>query len=122
MQDKQIKLLLDLINELKIKNSKLFKTQTHCVWPHSTSKGNPRTKEEILAIVEAIKNEGISNFSADELKGIVGESLFLNVPGFDFVLAIPTEYMHLGCLGVVKRCLLLTKHKIILIYVKHTLS
>ena len=38
-------------------------------------------------------------------KGIKGRSLLLDIENFNFVISIPTEYMHLTSLGVVKRLL-----------------
>ena len=42
------------------------------------------------------------------MKGVVGRSLLLSIPNFDLVDAVPTEYLHLVCLGVVKRLIELT--------------
>ena len=43
-----------------------------------------------------------------EKKGIKGRSLLLDIDYFDYILSVTTEYMHLVCLGVVKRLLELT--------------
>lgn len=63
--------------------------------------GEQRTKEKILEIVEQI--EAGSNLSASERKGIKGRSILLNLERFDYVIGLPTEYMHSLALGVVKR-------------------
>lgn len=54
-----------------------------------------------------LKNEG-HYVDPDDLKGFVGKSLLLDIPDFDFIHNVPTEYMHLTCLGAVKRMLVLT--------------
>lgn len=102
-QDEQIQVLNGLIKDLKKQNSKLMKTHAHSVWPQSTSNGRPRTQEEILSIVERLEGSERSQLTADDVKGFVGRSLLLDVPGFPFVTGVTVEYMHLACLGVVKR-------------------
>ena len=88
---------------------KIGKTQrqsTNVVWPANTMNGQLRTKEDTLDIVERIESgEEMSN---NEKKGIKGRSLLLNLDYFDYILSMPTEYMHLVCLGGVKRLLELT--------------
>lgn len=76
------------------------------VWPASTMNGEPRTKENILEIVEKITNG--EALTKDEKKGIVGKSPFLDLDYFDPVRDIPAEYLHCLCLGVVKRMVCLT--------------
>ena len=73
-------------------------------WPASTMEGNLRTKENIQAIVNEIKN----NPNILQSKGIKGESLLLNQPNFDIIEDSPCEYMHSVCLGLVKRTVSLT--------------
>lgn len=102
-QEAQIGLLHDLIKELKRKIADLNKKKSHPVWPESTSNGQPRSKEQILEIVQAIEDQGRAQLSADYLQGIIGRSLLLDIDDFDFIKSVPAEYMHLGCLGVVKR-------------------
>lgn len=60
-----------------------------------------RTRASILTIVEKIENE--ERLSLDESMGIIGRSVLLDVPQFNFVYDVPAEYMHCGCLGVIKR-------------------
>ena len=43
-----------------------------------------------------------------EKKGIKGRSILLDLDYFDYVLSIPTEYMHLVCLGSVERLIEVT--------------
>lgn len=76
---------------------------THIVWPANTRNGEPRTKEKILDIVEQLE-QGIE-LSPEERKGIKGRSLLLNLENFDYVTALPTEYMHCLAIGLVKRLL-----------------
>lgn len=107
-KEDELKLLDDLIKELKNNLVQINKKHAHSVWPASTSQGEPRTREGILETLEKLESNNRSQLSADDVKGIVGKSLLLDVEGFDFVNDIPVEYMHVGCLGVVKRMLELT--------------
>ena len=102
-QDQQIEVLNQLICELKNANVKMSKCHNHPVWPHTTMNAPKRTKEDIIEIVNLLEQEDRPEMTADDVKGVVGRSLLLDLPDFDFVLAVPAEYMHLGCLGVVKR-------------------
>ena len=101
----QIKALQSIEKELD-EAEKLGKKQrvsSRIVWPANTMYGEPRTKEKIIEIVEKI--ESGQNMTANEKKGIKGRSLLLNLDYFDYVLSIPTEYMHLLSFGFVKRLL-----------------
>ena len=91
------------VNE-SIKNLK--KTHNNIVWPASTMNGPKRTTEKVLSIVNRLENNEI--LSAEECKGVMGRSLFLEIPYFNFVLDMPAEYLHGVCLGVVKRMIILT--------------
>ena len=84
----------------------LSRKNSHIVWPSCTFDGNKRSTERIKEIVEKLENNEI--LSADEAKGITGRSLFLDIPYFDFVLHMPTEYLHSACLGVTKKMTELT--------------
>ena len=76
---------------------------SHVVWPVTTFNGEIRTKEIFLDIVEQIEaGEELTPF---EKKGIKGRSPLLDIDSFDYVLQLPTEYMHIVSLGVVKRLL-----------------
>ena len=81
--------------------------KSHTVWPASTANADARTREKILEIITKLENAD-TQLPADEAKGIVRRSFFLDVPDFDFVKDIPCEYLHAVCLGVVKRLLELT--------------
>ena len=106
------------INDLNKKRKKLqketltiTKKKQHLVWPPQTANGELRTRDSIIDIVEKIRLAQAGdhpNLTIDEKQGFVGTSLFLDVPDFDFIHGIPTEYMHSVCLGVVKRMLELT--------------
>ena len=74
---------------------------SHIVWPANTMNGESRTKQKIMDIVEKI--EAGNEMTPLEKKGIKGKSPVLDIEYFDFVLHIPTEYMHLYSLGVMKR-------------------
>lgn len=67
----------------------------------------PRTLEKVLDIISKIEQSD-RELELTETKGIVGRSLLLDVENFDFINGVPCEYMHLGCLGVVKRLTELT--------------
>lgn len=71
-------------------------------WPPSTMNGRPRTITAIRRIVASIEAEE-ENLSKDYLKGIKGRSVLLDQPNFDFIHDIPTEYMHIVCIGNVKK-------------------
>ena len=101
----KIKTLQKLIQNLDEAEriAKKQKISTHVVWPANTRVGEQRTREKILEIVDKIES-GI-DMSPEEKKGIKGRSLLLDIEGFDFILGIQTEYMHLVALGLVKRLL-----------------
>lgn len=65
-----------------------------------------RTRNSTIEILERIENG--EELCLDELKGIVGRSVLLDIPEFNYVYDAPAEYMHLTCLGVIKRLILLT--------------
>ena len=102
------KVLKDIIAELEGSTCKRQIT----VWPSTTANQEARTKEKILDIVSLIEenqnSEDMDPLTKDDLKGIIGKSLLLDWDCFDFVIQLPTEYMHLVCLGVVKRLTELT--------------
>ena len=78
-------------------------------WPASTMTGNLRNLDNITAIVEEIeRNPDILKNNPDFCQGLKGKSLLLHQPNFHLIDDMPTEYMHLVCLGVVKRMLSLT--------------
>ena len=82
------------------------KTKGHLAWPYSTANGQPRTIEEIINITEQLR-EG-KNLSRDECQGIKGTSHLLYQKNFHLIKNVPAEYMHSGCIGVVKRLLEVT--------------
>ena len=102
----QVVKLKNLAKKLDAEEKKLQPRKSHIVWPKSTFRGPPRTRQEIMDIIEKIENDQV--MTKDEMKGIVGRSVFIDLPNFNFVNDIPVEYLHCGCLGVVKRCVELT--------------
>ena len=82
------------------------KKNNNIVWPASTQNGSERTIQKVLDIVERLDQNDV--LSLDEAKGILGRSLFLDIPYFNYVQDIPTEYLHCRCIGVVKRLVELT--------------
>lgn len=105
MQIETLKTVLKNLNEAE-QFAKKQKKHSHIVWPSNTMNGEIRTKEKILDIVE--KLEAGNDLNQFERKGIKGRSLILNIDYFNYVLCIPTEYMHSVCLCLVKRLLELT--------------
>ena len=92
--------------DLQIAERKLTLRKSNIVWPKTTINGPPRTREEITEIIEKIENN--IPLSIDEAKGIKGRSLLFDLPSFNFVNNVVVEYMHVFCLGVVKKCVELT--------------
>ena len=85
-------------NELRKKGRKKI------TWPASTMGGNLRTVDGIKHISNEIEiNPEILKNDPEFCKGIKGKSLMLDQPFFDITKDLPCEYMHLVCLGVVKR-------------------
>ena len=84
----------------------MSKKYNNIVWPSSTQDAPSRTMENVIAIAARIENG--EKLSLDESQGIVGRSLFLDIPYFHFILDIPTEYLHCLCLGVGKKMIELT--------------
>ena len=81
------------------------------VWPASTRHGEERTYQEIfeiLNLIEEHKQGNIDELQPDDVKGIKGRSLLLDIPSFDYLNGVVAEYMYLGCLGVVRRLVELT--------------
>ena len=80
------------------------KSRKQLRWPSATMEGNLRTIEDIKAISEEIeKKPNILKTDPEFCKGIKGKSQFLDQPNFNLIHDMPCEYMHLLCLGVVKR-------------------
>ena len=79
-------------------------TKSHLTWPPATMNGRPRTITGIRRIVNEIE-ENNGELPRDYVKGIKGRSIFLNQPNFHIIFDIPTEYMHLVCLGNIKKLL-----------------
>ena len=75
-------------------------------WPFSTYNGILRTQDLIKYIVNKI--EANPDLDKHEKKGFKGKSVFLDEQTFHFINDLPAEYMHLGCLGVVRRLLEVT--------------
>lgn len=107
---KYLKFLQDLLNDLQKESE--GKERKMIVWPSSTANKELRTKEKVLAIVLKIENheehEDNDPLSKDDLKGVKGRSVLFDIDYFDIVNNNPTEYMHLVCLGTVKRLIELT--------------
>lgn len=67
-------------------------------------KGNLRTIDGIREISnEIVNNPEITITDPEYCQGIKGKSLLLDLPRFNMLNDMPCEYMHLVCLGVVKR-------------------
>ena len=102
---------LKLENLVKIKQElekslNALKRKSHIVWPFSTMNSENRTRQKILSILERIENN--EQLSIDEAKGVISRSPLLDLPEFNFIYDAPAEYLHLTCLGIVKRMVELT--------------
>ena len=102
----QVQVLKTVLKSVEESIKNLNKKNNNIVWPASTQNGPLRTIEKVLEAVDRLENNDI--LSNDEAKGIIGRSLFLDIPYFNFVKDIVVEYLHGVCLGVVKRMLILT--------------
>ena len=83
----------------KDKNGK--KIKGHLTWPFSTANGAARTIDKIIEITDRIENG--EALTREESKGFYGKSQLLHQPRFNMIKDLPVEYMHSGCIGVVKR-------------------
>lgn len=101
----QIQNMKSLKDELQ-KSLNSLKRKSHILWPHSTMKGQNRSRSAILDIVRRIENN--EDLTIDEAKGVKGRSLLLDLPHFNYVYDAPAEYWHSGCLGLTKRLIELT--------------
>ena len=91
------------------KENELKKVRKKLTWPSSTMTGTPRTLDSIREIANAIESDpDILKSNPDYCKGIKGKSLLLDQPFFNVLIDCPCEYMHLVCLGTVKRLIELT--------------
>ena len=106
INEEELEALNLVLTSLKSSIKEIQQKKKQLIWPSSTMNGDPRTKENILEIVQKIENGDI--LTKDEKKGIVGKSPFLDLDYFDLVRDIPAEYLHGGCIGVVKRLVSLT--------------
>ena len=93
--------LHQLLTSIADEEKNLHKSKSQTVWPASTSRGEPRTRQKILDILQRMA-ESDTILPADVTKGIVRRSFFLDLPDFDFVKDIPCDYLHAIC------CLLYT--------------
>ena len=80
------------------------KSRKQLTWPASTMGGKLRTVDAIKEIANEIeRNPRIAQTDPDYCKGIKGKSHLLYQPFFNIITDAPCEYMHLVCLGIVKR-------------------
>ena len=98
-----------LVNLEQEKMKDLKKGRKQLTWPSSTMFGRLRTLDNIREIANAIEDDpDIVKTDPDYCKGIKGKSLLLDQPFFNLIKDVAAEYMHLVCLGVVRRNLELT--------------
>ena len=102
----EIESLNNVENELKLAEKKITQKKSNIVWPKSSAHAPKRTEAEILEIIEKIENN--QKLSKDEAKGITGRSILFGLPNFDFTRDVPVDYLHCGCLGVIKKTVELT--------------
>ena len=106
-QQEEIETLSSIKEYLRVSLKEMSQHKSKVVWPYSTSKNaEPRTKNKVIEIVEKIENGQV--LTKDESKGVVGRSPLLGLDYFDYVIDVPTEYLHSTCLGAVKRLVELT--------------
>ena len=101
---------MNMINNELEKAEKMIGSskRSHIVWPHTTANGEPRTTQKVLEILDKIDASETGKIPPDEAKGVVRRSPLLDIPGFNFTMDSPTEYLHAVCLGVSKRMVCLT--------------
>ena len=104
-RDNQIENLVSLRNELRA-SLNAFTRKSNILWPFSTMHAQNRSRNSILEIVEKIERQEM--LTIDQSKGVMGRSLLLDVPDFNYVYDAPAEYLHLACLGVTKQMVNLT--------------
>lgn len=97
-----LNLLLDDLN----KSLSNLKKTTNILWPFSTMNAQHRTRQSVLEIVEKLENG--DTLTKEESKGVLGKSVLFDIPDFNYVYDAPAEYLHSGCLGVIKRLVQLT--------------
>ena len=97
--------LTSLKNELK-KGLNALQRKSNILWPFSTMQAPNRSRNSIQQILEKIERG--DQLSLDESKGIIERSVLFDIPDFNFTYDVPTEYLHTGCLGVIKRLVQLT--------------
>ena len=102
----EVQKLKKLEKELNTAEQKLKVKKSNIVWPKTSMNGPPRTRQEISEIIEKLENH--VPLTIDEAKGIKGRSLLFDLPNFNFVNNVSVEYLHVFCLGVVKKCVELT--------------
>ena len=97
---------LENLKEELQKTARKLKTKSNILWPSSTMNSEHRSRNKVLEIVRKLENG--ENLSVDETKGIKGRSLLLDLEDFNYIYDVPAEYLHSGCLGVVKRLVEMT--------------
>ena len=97
---------LESLREEILKSMNSLKRKSNILWPYSTIGAQHRSRNSVLEILEKIENNG--QLSIDEAKGIVFRSPLLDLPNFNYIYDVPAEYLHSGCLGVIKRLVELT--------------
>lgn len=95
--------LNSLKKKLLTRKRAISKGKKKITWPASTANSELRNREQIIDIVN-----NVDSLSPEERKGIVGKSVLLDIPGFDYIKDAPAEYLHSVCLGNVKKLCELT--------------
>lgn len=104
---KELTVILENLKEEEERELKSVGKRGQLAWPFSTMNGTLRTTDLIKYTVNKIASTN-GTLDKHEKKGFKGTSHFLDLPNFHFINNIPAEYLHLTCLGVVKRMLELT--------------
>ena len=104
--EEEIQTLTNLLKSVNDSIKSMNKKNNNIVWPATSIDGPERTNATVTEISD--KLEDGQTLSIDEAKGIIGRSLFLDIPYFNVVDDMPTEYLHSVCLGTGKRTICLT--------------
>ena len=106
---KTIDSLKEMVEKLKKDEKKEISSSgsRNLCWPASTMNGELRSEEKIRHIVNLIESSE-EKLPPHESKGITGRSLLLGLNDFDLVENVSAEYLHLVCLGTVRRITELT--------------
>ena len=106
----KVKELNDFLKKLQKEEQEELRVHSkkrHLCLPSSTMTSTLRTTDLTKYMVSKILRSPVP-LDKHETKGIKGQSHLLYLENFRYIDSVPAEYMHTGCLGVVKRLVELT--------------